>query len=268
MKVDLCQLDIAWEDKESNHRRVRELVDSAGIQPGSLLVLPEMFATGFSMNVAAIEEGDSAPSTEFMRSLAREREIHLVGGVATTGPDGLGRNQAVAFTPKGEEAARYSKIHPFQGGEARNYTGGSEIQTFQCGGFTAAPFVCYDLRFPEVFRMGACEGADLLLVIANWPEKRIQHWVTLLQARAIENQAYVVGVNRCGQDPFLNYPGRSLVVDPHGVILAEADSGEQILTAELEPTVVTAWRREFPVLRDMRCAVNLLPSPDLSDKSD
>ena len=102
-------------------------------------------------------------------------------------------------------------------------------------------------------------GSELMLVIANWPEKRIGHWVTLLQARAIENQAYVAGVNRCGKDPFFRYPGRSLVVDPHGRILADAGSKEQILVADIDPDEVKSWRMEFPVLRDIRCEMTLSP---------
>ncbi len=266
MKAALCQLDIAWEDKEANHRRVTELLDSAALEPGSLLLLPEMFASGFSMNVAAISEGEEQPSARFMRALAIERGIHVLGGIVTEGPDGLGRNEAVGFDPHGVEVVRYAKIHPFQGAESRNYAGGKEVRTFECGGFTAAPFVCYDLRFPELFRIAVCQGAELFLIIANWPEKRIHHWVTLLQARAVENQAYVAGVNRCGKDPYLKYPGRSMVVDPQGRILAEADAEEQILTADLTPESVATWRRAFPVLQDMRCHVTM-PS-DSSDRSD
>ena len=266
MKVALCQLDIVWEDKEANHRRVIDLLDSAALESGSLLVLPEMFSTGFSMNVSAIAERNDQPSIRFMQGLARDRGIYVIGGVVTEGTNSLGRNEAVGFAPDGTEAVRYAKIHPFQGAESRNYAGGAEIQTFECGGFRASPFVCYDLRFPEVFRMAVCSGAELFIVIANWPEKRIHHWVTLLQARAVENQAYVAGVNRCGKDPYLKYPGRSLIIDPQGRILAEADSQEQILTAKLNPESVTTWRRAFPVLKDIRCRV-ALPS-DSSDRSD
>jgi omega-amidase len=209
------------------------------------------------MNVAAIAEGDDQPSIRFIRDLARSRGIEVIGGVVTDGADGPGRNEAVGFGPDGRETVRYAKIHPFQGAESRNYAGGASIRTFECGGFRAAPFVCYDLRFPEVFRMAVCEGAELFLVIANWPEKRIHHWVSLLQARAIENQAYVAGVNRCGKDPYLKYPGRSMVIDPQGRVLAEADSNEQILIAELNAEAVATWRRAFPVLQDIRCDVKL-----------
>jgi predicted amidohydrolase len=115
----------------------------------------------------------------------------------------------------------------------------------------AAPFICYDLRFPEVFRAAARRGAEIFLVIANWPDRREQHWVTLLQARAIENLAYVVGVNRSGRDPEHVYPGRSMIIDPHGKILADAGGGEAVISAEIDPAEVRNWRRDFPALADM-----------------
>ena len=125
-----------------------------------------------------------------------------------------------------------------------------ETALFPWGGFTVAPFVCYDLRFPELFRAAARKGADLLVVIAAWPVKRIEHWLTLLRARAIENQAWVVGVNRCGREPHFIYNGRSVVVDPHGAIVADAGEIEKVLAASVDAEAVRAWRAEFPALRD------------------
>jgi len=138
------------------------------------------------------------------------------------------------------------------GGESKNYEAGAEILTFKWHGFVVAPFVCYDLRFPELFREGARQAAQLFVVIANWPIKRIQHWVVLLQARAIENQAYVVGVNRTGSDPTYPYNGRSLIVNPHGDILVDAGSSECVISADVDLATVEAWRAEFPALQDMR----------------
>ncbi|HSI35394.1 MAG TPA: nitrilase-related carbon-nitrogen hydrolase, partial [Tepidisphaeraceae bacterium] len=117
-------------------------------------------------------------------------------------------------------------------------------------GLTVCPAVCYDLRFPEQFRAGVEAGAELFLVIANWPIKRENHWLTLLAARAIENQAYVLGVNRAGTDPTFTYGGRSILVDPHGVTRADAGIAESVLTADVDPTLVRQWRTDFPALRD------------------
>ena len=159
----------------------------------------------------------------------------------------------MVIDPQGETIANYCKLHPFsQGKEDQYYEPGNEIVTFSWQGFTVAPFVCYDLRFPEIFRTAVRRGANLFCVIANWPEARIQHWVTLLQARAIENQAYVVGVNRVGNDPTLRYPGRSLVVDPMGEIIADAGDREGVTFADVQIDRVTTTREKLPFLKDMR----------------
>ncbi|HXX93798.1 MAG TPA: carbon-nitrogen family hydrolase, partial [Planctomycetota bacterium] len=247
MHAALVQLDLVWEDKAANHARVRSLVERSGVPRGSLLVLPEMFSTGFSMRAEAIAEPAGGPTEQFLASLAREFGLAVVGGVVTLGPDGRGRNQALAIGPDGRALGRYSKIHPFSfGEETRHYTGGSEIVLFDHGGFKVAPFVCYDLRFPEVFRAAVVRGAELYVVIANWPEPREAHWRALLQARAIENQAYVVGVNRTGRDPKLAYGGRSQVIGPKGEILADLGSREGVTVIEIDRAPLEEWRRVFP----------------------
>jgi predicted amidohydrolase len=251
MNLFAVQLDIVWEDKAANFARVRALLASTMPAPGSLVVLPEMFATGFSMNLDVTRQRADREDETFLASLAREHRVFVVGGAVGEGARTLGRNEAVAFSPDGSLLARYTKIHPFSlGGEAAAHECGTEIVTFDCGGFVVAPFVCYDLRFPEIFRTAALRGANLFIVIALWPVKRQQHWLTLLQARAIENQAYVVGVNRVGTEPNYSYAGRSVVIDPHGVIIADAGEREQVLTTMIDPEVAAAWRRDFPGLRD------------------
>lgn len=246
------QMDLVWEDKRANFEKVRALLDASEVHAGSLLVLPEMFSTGFSMNVAAIREKTPPEAESFLADLAGERGIFIMGGVVTQGLNGRGRNEAIALDPAGQLLARYCKLHPFTfGGESKHYEPGSEIVTFKLREFVVAPFVCYDLRFPEVFRVAAKRGATLFVVIANWPSRRAGHWVTLLQARAVENQAYVVGVNRCGSDPKLAYPGRSLVVDPKGEIIADAGESEGVLCVDVDLNAVAAWRAEFPALQDM-----------------
>jgi omega-amidase len=252
MEVWGCQLDIVWEEKEVNFARVRALLERAPIPAGSLLVLPEMFATGFSMRVDSIAEGPIGETADFLAQTARQYRISIVGGVVTKNPDGRGRNEAVVFDPQGAEIARYCKMHPFSyGGETRHYTSGDRPVCFPCHGFAVAPFICYDLRFPEVFRSATVAGAQLLIVIANWPEARAAHWRTLLQARAIENQAYVVGVNRCGSDPKLRYSGDSLILDPRGAILADAGSTEGPIHATLDLSTLLTYRQEFPALQDI-----------------
>ncbi len=253
LHVVACQLEIAWEEPEANCQAVAALLEAAAPPEGSLVVLPEMFATGFSMNLAAAAQAPDRPVERFMAATAARLGVCLVGGVVRRDPPAvLGLNQAVAFGPDGGELARYSKIHPFSfAGEDRRFARGREVVTFAWGGFAVAPFVCYDLRFPEVFRVATRSGANVLVVIANWPAAREAHWLTLLAARAIENQAYVIGVNRCGRDPHVAYSGGSRVLDPRGRVIAEAGGAVAAVAADLDLAELLAYRREFPVLADL-----------------
>jgi len=253
MKIYCVQFDIAWENRRSNFAKVEALLAGAKPDAGSLVLLPEMFASGFSMNVTAIREGRERETERFLAATAKKFGIFLLGGIVTTKTNGKGSNQSVVFTPEGKELARYTKMQPFTfGGESAKYDAGRAPVLFDWQGFKAAPFICYDLRFPEHFRTATKRGAQLITVIANWPVTRIQHWITLLQARAIENQAYVAGVNRCGKDPKLTYNGRSLIVSPKGDILADAGNGESVISAEVNLDELIAYRRDLPFLADMR----------------
>jgi predicted amidohydrolase len=253
MQLVACQLDIAWEDREANVRKVRAMLLPQRPPEGSLIVLPEMFAAGFSMNVAKVTEEPDGPTTRCLIDLARDHRSWVIGGVPVRTTDGAAQNTAVVTSPDGRIAGRYAKLYPFAlGGEREHYRAGDDVVTITCGEFVVAPFVCYDLRFPEIFRRAAKRGAQLFAVIANWPEARVEHWITLLRARAIENQAYVIGVNRCGSDPKLRYPGRSLIVDPSGEVLGDAGGDERIVTADASAQRVESYRAELPFLRDMR----------------
>ena len=253
MKVYCCQTDIVWEDKLRNFASASQLIESVRPEPRSLVLLPEMFATGFSMNVPRIAEGLKSDTADFLARTAREFSIYLIGGIVTTAADHRGRNQAAVFNPSGTEIARYSKMQPFSlGGEAANYGAGDDVVIFDWEGVKVAPFVCYDLRFPEVFRRAVRKGAEMFTVIANWPVMRIGHWVTLLQARAIENLAFVAGTNRCGTDPKLQYNGRSVIVNEHGSVLADAGDGHKVISADVDPKAIRQWRADFPALSDMR----------------
>lgn len=253
MKIYCVQHDIAWEDRRANFAKIEALLGGARPESGSLVLLPEMFASGFSMNVTAIREGRERETERYLAATAKRLGIHLLGGVVTTKTNGKGSNQCVVFTPDGRELARYTKLQPFSlGGESDKYDAGRAPVLFDWHGFKVAPFICYDLRFPEHFRAATKRGAQLITVIANWPVSRIQHWVTLLQARAIENQAYVAGVNRCGADPKLRYNGRSLIINPKGEILADAGNGESVINADVSVAELKSYRRELPFLADMR----------------
>jgi len=254
VKVVALQLNVAWENKTANFARVRSLLTAAAPEPGSLVALPEMFATGFSMNAATIAEAQNGETAQFLATTARSFEITLVGGAAVSESDGSYRNQALAFSPAGACLGAYSKMRLFTPGqEDQHYAAGDRPMVFSWGETRVAPFICYDVRFPELFRAAARAGQpELFVVIANFPAKRITHWIRLLQARAIENQAWVMGVNRIGQDPFYTYNGRSLIVDPQGEVVADAGEYEGAIEAILDLEALRKYRAGLPFLMDLR----------------
>lgn len=253
MQIVAVQLDMAWQDKAANHQRVRDLLSQTDIQPGALIILPEMFETGFSMNVDVAAQSEQRRGEALLRELAEHHNAAVMGGMASPATDGQSRNECVAFAPDGTELVRYQKMQPFTlSGEDQHYPAGHQHQIFEWQGIKIAPFICYDLRFPELFRAAVSDGAEMITLIACWPMARSEHWVRLLQARAIENLAPVIGVNRCGEEPGLKFDGRSAAFDHQGEGLFEADPREQVLMAEIDIDEARAWRSKFPALRDMR----------------
>jgi len=253
VNVIALQHDIAWEDKPANFAKVRKLLIEVAPAKNSLVVLPEMFATGFSMHADAMAETAGGPTEQFLAETAWEFGICLIAGAAVRDRDGRARNKALAFSPAGHLLAAYAKMRLFTpGGEPEHYVAGRQPVAFRWGDCPISPFICYDLRFPEIFReAAAAHRPELFVVIANFPEKRIQHWVRLLQARAIENQACVVGVNRVGGDPYYTYSGRSLIIDPQGEILADAGDREGCIRARLDLAALRKYREGLPFLGDM-----------------
>jgi predicted amidohydrolase len=250
-RVFCCQFDIVWEDKRANFERVENILAQARPSAGSLVALPEMCFTGFSMNVSRIAEHEGGATEAFLARAAERHGVYILSGLVTRSPDGMGRNEAILMTPHEGVEGRYQKLHLFSpAGEHSYFEPGSRVVTFAWRGGVVAPFICYDLRFPEAFRTAVDLGAELYVVIANWPRVRERHWLTLLQARAIENQAFVAGINRCGRDPHAEYSGRSVIVSPLGEIMADAGENEGWISAEIEWENVCSCRRQFPALSD------------------
>lgn len=252
MRVALVQHDIVWEDPDSNHRRLEPRIAAAAAGGATLVLLSEMFATGFSMESDRIAQTDDGPTMEFLRSTARARRIWLGGSLARSGERGAPPTNAFVLAGPGGELVRYDKLHPFSyGGEDVAYSAGSESVTVTVGELRVSLFVCYDLRFANRFWSLAPE-TDCYLVVANWPASRRAHWRSLLMARAIENQAYVVGVNRVGEGGGLTYLGDSAVVDPMGEVLVAAAGVETTLDVEIDPAEVERTRARFPFIADRR----------------
>ena len=263
------QMDIAWEDPAENFLRVEEMVEGAleGVdRPKAsteaddmgtsepvplLLVLPEMFATGFSMEAERVS-AFADETREFLAGLASRLSVFVLGGYAEPA-EPLPANACSVFGPDGAEVLHYRKLHPFSlAKEDRHYMGGDSLETADLEGVRVTPLICYDLRFPEPFRPAA-QNTDLYCVIANWPDKRREAWSTLLRARAIENQAFVLGVNRVGMASTEAHAGDSVLVDPMGSVVAEAEPyGEGVVLGRVDPTDVTRVRRHLSFLKDRR----------------
>ena len=251
MRVAAVQHDIVWADREANFARLAPLIARAADEGARLAVLTEMFSTGFVVDRDDIGEPTGGPSSSFLSEMAARHGIWVAGSCPETAPDDpRPYNSLVVASPDGAQH-RYSKIHPFTyGGEDRHFRPGSEHVTVDIEGTRTSLFVCYDLRFADEF-WGLARDTDLYVVPANWPESRRTHWMSLLRARAIENQAYVVGVNRVGEGGGLAYCGDSRIIDPLGNETVAAD-GESIACAEVSPQNVAEVRARFPFLQDRR----------------
>ncbi|MBI5055576.1 MAG: carbon-nitrogen family hydrolase [Nitrospirae bacterium] len=253
MKIALIQLNIEWESKTSNNNSAGLFIEKAAYEGCDTVVFPEMFNTGFSMNMSSIAEDANGETSSILSKLAKQYNVNVIAGFPVKSHyDNKAENIAVVYDRSGALIARYSKLHPFSfAGEEQYYFAGNSAVTFNIEGMPSSIFICYDLRFPEVFRIVARE-VQAVFVIANWPASRKDHWETLLKARAIENQCYVVGVNRTGTDGNgIRYPGDSHIFGPSGEKICSGGE-EEFLTGEIDPGQVMKTRLRFPFLSDMR----------------
>ncbi|HEX4951902.1 MAG TPA: carbon-nitrogen family hydrolase [Thermoanaerobaculia bacterium] len=252
MRVAALQTDILWEDPPGNFARLTPWLERAAAAGARLITLPEMYACGFSMATERTAEPPGGPSTDFLVRQARRLGCWLAGSLPERAPGAERPTNTLLVAGPGGELHRYAKLHPFTyAGEQDHFEAGSERVTVSIEGVRFSLFVCYDLRFADEFWAVAPE-TDAYLVVANWPETRRHHWVSLATARAIENQAYVVAVNRVGEGGRLVYVGDSRIVDPMGETLASASRGETMLLAEVDPAVVAETRARLPFLKDRR----------------
>ncbi len=256
MKLGLIQLDIIWENKEKNFQKVETLIKNK--ERKDLIVLPEMFNTGFSMNPHLGEE-EGGRTEKFLSGLSSSLKTPILAGYMIK-RKGKNENVARLFSEKGKIIATYSKIHLFSLlKEDMVLERGNYPIIFQINKIPCSVFICYDLRFPEVFRI-VSKQVYVIFVIANWPASRIDHWKTLLKARAIENQVYMVGVNRTGIDGNgIIYNGNSLVYDPWGKLVLEADEKEGIINCSLDIEDLQKIRKDYPFLEDVRFQLKFMP---------
>jgi predicted amidohydrolase len=256
LRVAAVQHDIVWNDREANFAHLAPMIAAAAGAGAGLVLCTETFSTGFAVDEPDLGEPEGGPSSTFLLEQAAAHGVWVGGSCPEIPPDAPAGdrrpyNSFVLAGPDGT-AYRYRKIHPFTfAGEERHFRAGTELVTVEIAGLRVSPLVCYDLRFADEFWQLALD-TDVYLVPANWPEKRRLHWTALLQARAIENQAYVVGVNRVGEGGGLAYSGDSRIVDPLGELLATAAHTESILLADISAKRVAEVRDHFRFLPDRR----------------
>ncbi|HWO78364.1 MAG TPA: carbon-nitrogen family hydrolase [Bacillus sp. (in: firmicutes)] len=254
MKIGCIQMDIAYGKPEINFSRVEQWVSKGAKDGHEVLLLPELWNTGYDLTrLDEIADQEAQKSIEFLKGLAMKWNVHLVAGsVANQTEDGV-KNTLLVINKSGELIKRYSKLHLFKlMDEHLHLTAGREDGHFEIEGLPAAGFICYDIRFPEWIRKHVVEGAHVLFVVAEWPLPRIQHWKNLLVARAIENQAFVVACNRVGEDPANTFGGHSLIIDPWGEILSEGGTDEEIVSADVDFSVIEDIRKRIPIFEDRR----------------
>lgn len=246
------QLDLRWEDAEANRKHIETLI-KAHNQPADIIVLPEMFTSGFTMNTKQNAEEMMGPSMYWMRKLAQQEDALVMGSLIIL-EGGKYFNRFIAIDSFGI-ACQYDKRHTFRmAGEHEVFESGQERKVFEWKGWRICPQVCYDLRFPVFSRTRSDENGpdyDLLVYVANWPKPRVSHWEALLKARAIENQCFVIGINRVGIDGVnMEYSGGSAILDHLGNPLAQHYNEEIILEATLDPQPQKRFREKFPVWKD------------------
>ena len=261
LHLGLVQADLLWENPQGNRATLADLVlagaEGRGAQlraPVDLWVLPEMFTSGFTMHPDHSDRAEGALTLSWIMELALQVRGAVMGSLALWDEElGVYVNRCVVVGADGAVLSTYDKKYTFtMAGESAVYTSGSAEGLFELGGWKILPRICYDLRFPEWARNTEERRYDALIYVANWPEGRIRHWDALLRARAIENQSYVVGVNRVGTDAnHLVYPGHSACLDPMGDLLVDNPSGGVgVLYAELSKTNLHQVRTTFPFLAD------------------
>ncbi|WP_159255632.1 carbon-nitrogen family hydrolase [Lactiplantibacillus pentosus] len=254
MRVALAQLDIQFGDPDANYQQVEVAIQRAAEQTVDVIVLPEMWNTGYALtrlNVVADDDGQR--TRQLLSKLARQFRVNIVGGSVVVARDGHYYNEMLVIDRHGQLVSQYDKVHRFGlMAEDRYITAGATENVFELDDVAAMGVICYDIWFPEWLRKQAAQGPRVIFVSAEWPTQRQMQWRLLLQARAIENQAFVVAVNQVGSDPDNQFGGQSLVIDPLGDLLAIGGAHPQLITATLDLAQVERVRGQIPVFEDRR----------------
>lgn len=249
MRVAICQLDIVWGEKERNFEKISNFAVQAKSNGADLLVLPETFATGFTMESDKFGELKKESITiRFLKKTAKKNGIAILGTFVEKTKDG-NKNAAYLFDKSGKCVGKYHKINLFSFSEEEKHcTAGKKVAVSELEGIKCGISICFDLRFPELYRTMTKKGAYAIFVVSNWPESRREHWLALLKARAIENQCYVIGVNRTGIGGGLSYSGDSRIFGPFGEEIMTAGKEEGLFFADIKKEQVVEVRSKYKFL--------------------
>ena len=247
LNVALGEYDTGWHDPALSLERAGEVARDASKAGADLLVLPEMCITGFTMEAASFAEPEDGESIKALGKVAADNRLWIIGGASIRKADGRYVNSALVFSPDAGLVTSYEKQRLFgYAGETDVYSAGESHCVVEIGGMSLGVFICFDLRFPELFREVG-RDVDAFVIIANWPNARQRHWEVLTQARAIENQAYMIAVNRIGEGGGLAYEGGSVVFDPWGERCDRAAANGSLRIAEITRSGVERARKAFPL---------------------
>ena len=254
MKIAVVQMDVAFADPEKNFSQVERFVEEAARVGTEVIVLPEMWNAGYALKeLDRLADVNGERTKETLSRLAKKHQVHIVGGSVATKKNGEFYNTMYVTDLSGRIVSEYDKAHLFKLMDEHKFmSAGEKANVFTLAGVTCGGIICYDLRFPEWMRTHALKGAEVMFIPAQWPKPRIDHWQLLLQARAIENQCYIVAVNRVGEDPNNEFNGHSMVIAPWGELLLSGESGKGIFYTELDFEEVKRVRKAIPVFEDRR----------------
>jgi len=258
MKIALSQMDITWLDIRANTTKISNHIEQADASGAGAIVFPEMALTGFCMDPARAAIDPVSPEMRALTLATRGKRILVMAGAAVR-QNGLSYNMFL-FIQGGEIVAGYSKINLFPPtGEDRCYTPGGDLIVVDYGGIRIAPLVCFDMRFPQLFCALQAVDTDIFVVMASWPAAEARQWQTLLSARAVDTQAYLIGVNRIGSGGGMEFCGQSMAVSPGGKPLFEYTTDERLIFVDIDPSRSARLREDFPVFKKSVTGFSMQP---------
>jgi len=254
-KVSLIQMDVAFANPMANRDKVEKMIGEAVKENPDIICLSETWNVGFfpKENLGELADVDGHPTIELLGGLAKKYAVNIVGGSVANKKGDKIYNSAFVFNREGECVADYDKIHGFSPSREHTYfEGGSNLITFELDGIKAGIIICYDMRFSELVRSLALKGIQILFIPAQWPHPRLEHWKTLARARAIENQMFVAAINGVGLAGNAKFCGNSMIIDPWGDVMVNAEEEEKIVTSEVDFSIVEDIRNRINVFKDRK----------------